>query len=86
MPKLLTYREAAARTERSMNTIRHWRRQGMPMGWSVRDGQHVRVVEEHILLKWWRERLKNWPTHRYRLRALRAAEEAAQSATRRVSS
>ncbi|TLF33247.1 hypothetical protein [Microbacterium sp. 5K110] len=81
---LLTYRQAAKKTGRSMNTIRHWRRQGLPMGWEVRNGQNVRVVDERVLMKWWRERLKNWPPHQYRLRALKRAEEAAQDATRRV--
>jgi hypothetical protein len=56
----------------------------MPMGWEIRDGQRVRVVEEKILLAWWRQRLQNWPTHQYRLRALQASEAAAQDATRRI--
>jgi transposase len=79
----LTYREAAKRTGRAYNTIRHWRRQGMPMGWETRNGQKVRTVDERVLLKWWRERLKNWPAHQYRLRAQNIAEEAAHTPTRR---
>lgn len=84
MPKQLTYREAAKRTGRAYNTIRHWRRQGMPMGWEIRNGQKVRTVDEAVLLRWWRQRLKNWPAHQYRLRALQSQQTDAQSATRRV--
>lgn len=70
MASLLTYREAAARTKRSIRSINRWRRGGMPMGWDTRDGQRVRVVDEQILLKWWRERMQSWPPHQYRLRRL----------------
>jgi transposase len=80
----LTYREAAKLTGRAVNTIRHWRRSGMVMGWEERNGQQVRVVELHVLQAYFRERLGNWPTHRYRMRALRAARASAQDATRRV--
>lgn len=73
----LTYREAAARVHRSRRTIRHWRLQGMRMGWEIRDGQRVRVVETKTLLAWWRQRLKNDPVHQQRIRAKKAAEEAA---------
>jgi len=66
---MLTYREAAKRTRRASNTIRHWRRQGMPMGWDRRDGQLVRVVDEGILLAWWRDRMDNNPVHQARVRA-----------------
>lgn len=66
----LTYREAAKRVQRSIRTINRWRRGGMPMGFEHRDGQRVRVVEEQILLAWWRERLNSWPTHQYRMRKL----------------
>lgn len=66
----LTYREAAARVRRSVLTIKRWRRGGMPMGWEHRDGQHVRVVDEQILLAWWRERMQAWPPHQYRMRKL----------------
>lgn len=64
----LTYRQAAARVQRSPRTIRHWRQQGMPMGWDTRDGQQVRVVDEEVLLEWFRARLQAWPTHRWRMR------------------
>lgn len=67
----LTYRQAAARVGRSRRAIRYWRQRGMPMTWEVRDGQRVRVVEEEVLLAWWRERLTNWPAHQYRMRKLR---------------
>ncbi len=71
----LTYREAARRVHRSTRAIRRWRLNGMPMGWEVRGGQRVRVVEERVLLAWWRERMQNWPPHIYRLRRLLAEEE-----------
>lgn len=77
MADLLTYREAAAKTRRSIRTINRWRRGGMPMGWETRDGQRVRVVEEAVLLKWWRERLESWPPHQQTLRVrLRLEAEA----------
>nr|WP_274635547.1 hypothetical protein [Microbacterium bovistercoris] len=69
MTALLTYREAASRVHRSIKTIKRWRRHGMPMGWALRDGQHVRVVEEEQLLGWYRGRLLADPVHRARMRA-----------------
>lgn len=66
---LLTYVEAARRVRRSVRTIKRWRRAGMPMGWS----NGFRVVEEDVLLAWWRARLDAWPTHQYRLRAAQRA-------------
>lgn len=84
-PQHLTYREAAKRVHRSRRTIRHWRLQGMPMSWDVRDGQRVRVVELRVLLSWWRQRLKNDPIVQQRIRAEKRREVDAQSATRRVS-
>ena len=62
----LTYREAARRVRRSTDTIRRWRRHGMPMRF---DGQGRRIVQEQVLLAWWRERLIADPVHRARLRA-----------------
>jgi len=42
-----------------------------------------RVVKEEILLKWWRERMNNWPTHQWRMRRMkREMTEAADSDTR----
>jgi transposase len=80
----LTYREAAKRVHRSRRTIRHWRTSGMPMGWETRNGQRVRVVDEHTLLSWWRQRMQNDPIRQQRIRARKAAETAAQTQTRRV--
>lgn len=80
---LLTYREAAKRVNRKHRAIRYWRARGMPMMWTERNGQRVRVVRESVLLAWWRQRLANDPVHQGRMRALRAAQEAAQDATRR---
>ncbi|MGA6128793.1 MULTISPECIES: hypothetical protein [unclassified Microbacterium] len=67
MPNL-TYREAAKMVRRSPRTIRYWRQRGMPMSWEVRQGQRVRVVDQVVLLAWWRERMQNWPPHQYRIR------------------
>ncbi len=67
----LTYREAARRVRRSIRTINRWRRAGMPMTWETRDHQRVRVVDEDVLLAWWRDRLDGWPAHQYRLRRQR---------------
>lgn len=66
-----TYRQAAKRVNRSVRTIKRWRKAGMPMG--VVNG--FRVVEEDVLLKWWRERLQNWPTHQWRMRKLMRNDE-----------
>ncbi|EYT59461.1 hypothetical protein [Microbacterium sp. UCD-TDU] len=66
---LLTYREAATRVRRSRRTIRYWKLQGMRMGWERRDGQLVRVVEEDVLLAWWRDRMDNDPVWQNRIRA-----------------
>lgn len=74
---LLTYRQAAARVGRSPRAIRYWRQNGMPMDWATRDGQKVRVVEESVLLGWWRDRLRNDPANKWRMRR-KAAERASQ--------
>lgn len=67
----LSYREAAARTHRSIRSINRWRRLGyLEMGWAVRDGQRVRVVEESALLACFRDRLQSNPAHQYRMRKL----------------
>lgn len=79
MTEYLTYREAAKVARRSVITIKRWRRNGMPMGWQVRDGQRHRVVEESILKKWWRERMTADPVWQARLRrTIREREEAAR--------
>lgn len=75
----LTYREAAKRVHRTKRCIEYWRARGMVMSWAVRDGQRVRVVEEDVLLAWWRDRMRNDPAHRYRLRAKKAAQTAAHA-------
>ncbi|MFM2719086.1 hypothetical protein [Microbacterium mcarthurae (nom. nud.)] len=62
----LTYREAARRVRRDVRTVQRWRAAGMPMRW--RDGE--RVVDEEVLLAWWRDRLDAWPAHQYRLRRI----------------
>jgi hypothetical protein len=73
-----TYRSAAKRVGRSVRTIRYWREWGMPMSWKVIGGQRTRVVREDVLLKHFRQHLKNSPVHQYRLRAQqRTIENAA---------
>lgn len=71
----MTYREAAHRVGRTRRAIRYWRQRGMPMTWEVRDGQRCRVVDEQVLLAWWRQRLVNDPVHQQRLRKLLAEVE-----------
>lgn len=61
---LLTYRQAARRVNRSIVTIKRWRRRGLPMTWQG----NRRVVDEHTLLAWWRTRMENDPVHQNRLR------------------
>lgn len=73
---MLTYREAARLVHRSPRAIRRWRYNGMPMQWEIRDGQRCRVVDEKILRKWWRDRMKNDPVHQARLRTMFAADNA----------
>ncbi|MEU4016193.1 hypothetical protein AB0E56_13120 [Microbacterium sp. NPDC028030] len=76
MAERLTYREAAVRVRRSVLTIKRWRRNGsLVMGWGIREGQRVRLVDEATLLKCWRERMNADPIHQARLRKLRHAEE-----------
>ncbi|WP_431795657.1 hypothetical protein [Microbacterium enclense] len=67
-----TYKTAAKRVGRAERTIRHWRLQGMPMGWQTIDGQRTRVVREDILLRHFRLHLAQSPIHQQRMRALRA--------------
>lgn len=52
----------------------------MPMRWEIQHGQKVRVVDEEVLLRWWRDRLDGWPAHQYRLRRIHAAAAAEQPA------
>ena len=72
--KWLTYAEAAHRVGRSKRNILRWRTEGMPMEWHVYDGQRCRVVDEKVLLAWWRDRMNNSPVHYYRMRAIARAE------------
>lgn len=74
-PLWLDYWQAARRVQRSVNTVKRWRRQGMPM--VLRDGR--RMVREDVLLTWWRDRLDAWPVHRYRMRRLLATQESHES-------
>lgn len=74
MADLLTYKEAAKLVHRSPRTIRYWKSQGMVTSLVERDGQMVRVVDKKVLQAWFRQRLMNWPTHRWRLRKKLAEE------------
>jgi hypothetical protein len=69
-----SYREASHRVGRSVRTLWRWRAQGMPMLWGVREGQAVRVVQEDVLLAWFRARLTADPIHQQRMRRTFADE------------
>lgn len=62
-----TYRGAAARVNRSIRTIKRWRREGMPMTW---DTTGRRIVQEQTLLAEYRRRLQADPVHQQRIRAI----------------
>ncbi len=68
-PPWYDYRQAARRVGRSENTVKRWRRAGMPT--TIRDGR--RMVREDVLLAWYRDRLQAWPVHRWRMRRLLGA-------------
>lgn len=71
MTKWLTYSEAAHRVGRTTRNIRRWHADGMVMEWRTgSDNQRERVVDEEVLLAWFRDRLKASPTHYYRVRAI----------------
>lgn len=64
----LTYNEAAKRIGRSRTSIRSWRRQGMPMRWRNTPDGPERIVDESVLLAWFREKLQADPVHQARMR------------------
>lgn len=67
----LSYTEAAKRVGRSSRNIRRWRAEGMPMEWRTSsDGRLERVVDEEVLLAWFRDRLNASPVHQYRMRRI----------------
>lgn len=74
MAEYLTYKQAGALVKRSPRTIRYWKSQGMDTSLVEIDGQMVRVVEKATLQAWFRQRLMNWPTHKWRLRKKLAEE------------
>ncbi len=55
---LLTYRGAAKRVGRSVRTVKRWVRDGMPH--TVDDVGRV-VIDEQVLLAWYRQKLMNSP-------------------------
>ncbi|MBU3994791.1 MAG: hypothetical protein KKF42_03280 [Actinobacteria bacterium] len=65
--KWLTYRQAAHRVGRSVDTIKRWRRYGMAMSW---DQRRRRVEDEGTLLSEYRKRLDHDPVHQLRLRGV----------------
>ncbi|MFJ4255164.1 WhiB family transcriptional regulator [Microbacterium sp. NPDC090003] len=69
-----TYKQAAARVGSSERTVRHWRSDGMVMGWEIIEGQRTRVVREDVLLAWWRDTMDRSPVHQFRVR--KRAKEA----------
>ena len=73
--KELTYREAARAVHRSVRTLWRWRKQGMPMGWGIRDGQRVRLVREDVLFAHLRARLMADPVHQLKMRKLAQLED-----------
>lgn len=46
-----TYRQAAKRTGKHVQTMKKWRQRGLPFSW---DDQGRRIVEHHALLAYWR--------------------------------
>ncbi|MBT2475876.1 hypothetical protein J7E68_15160 [Microbacterium sp. ISL-103] len=61
-----------------MLTIKRWRRNGLPMGWGIRDGQRVRLVDDDVLRSWWRERMKQDPVWQNRLRRMHEQNDASR--------
>lgn len=41
------------------------------MGWAIREGQRVRVVDEDVLKTWWRERMTHDPVWQNKMRGMR---------------
>lgn len=76
MPRFLTYKQAARRVGRSIETVKRWRRDGLPM--VNRDG--YAVVSEDELLAWFRARLLADPVHQIRMRRVRREEDRQESA------
>lgn len=69
-PTFLTYADAAKRVSSSVRTVNRWAAAGMAVEWRAEDdGRRFRVVEESVLLKWYRERMTASPVHFYRMRA-----------------
>ena len=67
----LSYAAAAKRVGRNARSIKRWHADGMPMEWRTgSDGQLERVVDEEVLLAWFRDRLGAWPAHQYRMRRI----------------
>lgn len=64
----LSVRDAAKRVRSSERTVLRWQAAGMPTQWRTVDGQRIRVVDEDVLLGWWRDRMDSSPAHQYRMR------------------
>lgn len=63
-PTYLTTRAAARRVNRSVRSLRTWRRDGMQVRFV---GRRMEVEEEHLLL-WWRQKTFANPVTPYRIR------------------
>ena len=72
----LTYRQAAKRTGRSLNTVKRWRRQGMPM---ETDPRGRRIVHQKVLMAWFRARLMADPIMQQKRRQAAAQREGGAS-------
>ncbi len=64
----LTKKQAAKRVGMSLRTIHNWRLEGMPMPLQMVEGQRMRVVDEDVLLAFWRDRMQTTAWHFYRVR------------------
>ncbi|MDQ1217996.1 hypothetical protein [Microbacterium arborescens] len=68
----LNYAQAAKRVGRSHRCIRMWQRQGMPMQWRTSpNGQRERIVDQDVLLAWFRDKLRANPAHQAWMQARR---------------
>lgn len=64
----LDYHQAAKRVRSSERTIRRWRREGMPMQWRPSPDGPQRVVDEEVLLAWWRRMMQANVRHQAKMR------------------
>ena len=58
MARQLTYKHAARVAQVHPDTVKRWRREGMPMGV---DRRGRRVVDEEVLFRWKRDKIRANP-------------------------